>query len=593
MSLELLANELLLDLFEYLDGNYLIRAFHGLNSRFDQLILNHFHSYRFDFRSITKYNFDIICKYYFPLIIKQIKSLTLSNDDETPNLFELFFSYGFTLDKFIHLQILSLYSIESCNQVNQLIIQCHQLSYLTHLNLINSYIDDENKEVNDLLNNIWSLPRLYYLNLNNNSLSRIWLRKISSISLSIRKLFIENINCSLEDLSHLIKQTPYLEHLSITISLNYDDENIPIIISSIKSLKLTFESTKIILKKLFQMMPNLISLKIKTMDIYLNGNKWKKILRDYLPKLKNFQFRMYFEFPRSKNIQEEFDKLINTYKTSFWIEKHQWFVACDCIPFGKNYHGIVYTMPYAFKQFTCYSIFKSRSTCSNQLYYRLFNNVTHLQYMKYKSNVIDYSHFLPIQFGNIRYLKIGIPFDEHFWLLIPSFDRLHSVEAILGENYSHDQLQKLINLSPNLYSLRIFYSLDCKISLTKIISSSIRRLNLIAKCSSSKGYFNNDECANLAYSQLGQQCEILFIKIENRNNILDILQTMINLRSLIFQCHDDSWSQKNSITTTEDEFIQWLHKALPSTYLISRDKNEIANIRIWIGDHRKNTFLSS
>jgi hypothetical protein len=211
--------------------------------------------------------------------------------------------------------------------------------------------------------------------------------------------------------------------------------------------------------------------------------------------------------------------------------------------------------------------------------------------MKYETNLIDYSNFLLFQFPNIRYLKIGIPFDEHFWSFIPSLNRLHSLEAILGENYSHEQLQNLINLSSNLYSLRIFYSLESKIIITQIISSSIRRLNLIPECSSSRGYFNNNECAYLAYSQLGQKCEVLLIKIENRNNVLDLIKTMNNLRSLIFQCQDDLWINRNS-TSIEDEFIQWLRISLPSTYLINRDKNEQSNIRIWIGDNRKNARLS-
>jgi hypothetical protein len=591
MYLEFLANELLLDLFEYLDGIYLLRAFNGLNSRFNYLLFVHFRSYHFDFRSITKYDFDIICKDYFPLIINRIKSFTLSNDDETPNLPELFLSYGFTINKFIGLQFLSLYSIESYDQLNQIIIQCYQIPYLTHLNIMDTYIDDGKKEITDLMNNIWRLPRLYHLNFNNNSLGKTYLSKISIISLSIKKLFIENVSCSLEDLLHLIKQTPSIEHLSITIHYNFQDEQIPIIISSIKFLKLTFESRISILKKLFQITPNLISLKIKTMDIYLNGNKWKKILRNYLTKLKIFQFRMYFEFPQQKNIHDEFDKLINTYKTSFWIEKHQWYIACDCIPFGTSYHGIVYTLPYSFDQFISYNIFKSKSTCSNKSYYGLFNQVKNLQYMKYETNLIDYSNFLLFQFPNIRYLKIGIPFDEHFWSFIPSLNRLHSLEAILGENYSHEQLQNLINLSSNLYSLRIFYSLESKIIITQIISSSIRRLNLIPECSSSRGYFNNNECAYLAYSQLGQKCEVLLIKIENRNNVLDLIKTMNNLRSLIFQCQDDLWINRNS-TSIEDEFIQWLRISLPSTYLINRDKNEQSNIRIWIGDNRKNARLS-
>jgi hypothetical protein len=200
--------------------------------------------------------------------------------------------------------------------------------------------------------------------------------------------------------------------------------------------------------------------------------------------------------------------------------------------------------------------------------------------MNFKTNTIDYSNLLSIRFARIRYLKTAIPFDDYFWFSIPSLDRLHSLEVMLGQN--------LINFSSNLYSLRIYCSFDLKNSITQLTSSSIRRLNLIQKCQ--KAYFNSDECANLACSQLGQQCEVLLIKIENRRNILELIQTMTHLRSFVLQCQDDLWVPVNS-TSVEDEFLQWLRLSLPSSYLINRDKNEISKIRIWIGDNRMNTLL--
>jgi hypothetical protein len=65
------------------------------------------------------------------------------------------------------------------------------------------------------------------------------------------------------------------------------------------------------------MMPNLISLKIKTTDIYLNGNKWKKILGNYLKNLKIISLSNFLIEKRSTK------NWINLYKTSFWIEKHR------------------------------------------------------------------------------------------------------------------------------------------------------------------------------------------------------------------------------------------------------------------------------
>ncbi|CAF1428295.1 unnamed protein product [Rotaria sordida] len=592
MYLESLANELLLYLFEFLDGIHLFRAFHNLNSRFNHLLFIHFRAYRFDFRSISKYEFDIICQYYLPSIIDQIISLTISDDDETPNQSEIFLSYNFTLDKFIHLQSLTLYSIQSFDQLDQLIFQCCQLPYLTHLYMIDGYNDGRKNDIQFLINNIWSLPKLYYFYLNYHSSSKIWLNKISIISLSIEKLFIENITCTLQDLSHLFKYTPSLRYLNTTIHFNFDDEQIPIVtLSSITSLKLTFESSVPVMINLFQMLPNLYSLTLKTMDIYLSGNRWKKILMKYLTKLKIFQLRMYFEFSHKKNIDEQLNKLIDTYRNSFWIEKHQWFIQCDCIPFGTYYHGILYTLPYVFDTFVFYDILKSKYTCPYENHYWSYKRVNCLQYMIYNTNTINYLNSLPIQFPNIQHLKISIPFDDKFWSYIPSLHRLTTLEVILSENYTQYQLQTLLNLSPCLYSLKFFYSIDLNMSLEQIICPSIRCLNFITKFSSNITYFNTIECNTLAYSQLGRQCEVLLIKVENRTNILDLIKTMNNLRSLIFQCKDDKWNHKD-ISSNNDELIEWLHMCLPSTYSIIRDKNDMSIIRIWINKNENNTFLS-
>ncbi|CAF4209597.1 unnamed protein product [Rotaria magnacalcarata] len=176
MHLESLANELLLYLFEFFDGIQLLRAFHDFNSRFNHLLYNHYRVYRIDFHSISKYQFDDLCQYCLPSITDQIISLTISDDDETPNLPAIFLSYNFTLDKFTRLQSLSLYSIQSFAQLSQLIYQCHQLRHLTRLRMFDGYNDDRNNDIQFLINTIWSLPKLQHFYLNYHLSSKTWLK---------------------------------------------------------------------------------------------------------------------------------------------------------------------------------------------------------------------------------------------------------------------------------------------------------------------------------------------------------------------------------------------------------------------------------
>lgn len=55
MNFELLANELLLDLFEYLDTNDLFHAFYNLNIRLNELLFTHCQLHgNLNFQSISK-----------------------------------------------------------------------------------------------------------------------------------------------------------------------------------------------------------------------------------------------------------------------------------------------------------------------------------------------------------------------------------------------------------------------------------------------------------------------------------------------------------------------------------------------------------
>jgi len=154
MKLECLPNEILLDTFEYLHAIHILRAFYGLNSRLNKLLNTSFKSYYLDFRSVSKCNFNIICQQHLPSIINKIISLHLADDDETPNLPEIFLSYNFTLDRFTHLQALSLYSIQSLDLLNQILLQSHQVKYLKLIQCFYNNIEYQ------LINNIWSLPKL-------------------------------------------------------------------------------------------------------------------------------------------------------------------------------------------------------------------------------------------------------------------------------------------------------------------------------------------------------------------------------------------------------------------------------------------------
>ncbi len=57
---------------------------------------------------------------------------------------------------------------------------------------------------------------------------------------------------------------------------------------------------------------------------YLNEYDWKKIIENYFPKLD-------LKFCHWRNMEEELDELLDSLRSAFWLEKHQWSVRCDWI----------------------------------------------------------------------------------------------------------------------------------------------------------------------------------------------------------------------------------------------------------------------
>ena len=155
MNFELLANELIISIFEYFNSIHLLHAFHNLNSRFNNLLHLHFQTHPLDFRAITKHDFDYICQEKLSSIINQITSFRLSDDFDTPDQPLLFYSYGFTFKKFINLKRLSLYYICSTELFNKVISNCRELTYL---NISKSYFNDNRVDTDK----IWSLQKLIY-----------------------------------------------------------------------------------------------------------------------------------------------------------------------------------------------------------------------------------------------------------------------------------------------------------------------------------------------------------------------------------------------------------------------------------------------
>jgi hypothetical protein len=98
--------ELIHHLLAYFSAHEIFYTFINVTS-YINAVLASYSNYKVNFKSITKTKFDLICQHIIP---DQVIALTLSDDEETPGLIELFLS-RFQINQFTRLQSLRLFEI--------------------------------------------------------------------------------------------------------------------------------------------------------------------------------------------------------------------------------------------------------------------------------------------------------------------------------------------------------------------------------------------------------------------------------------------------------------------------------------------------
>ena len=189
-------------------------------------------------------------------------------------------------------------------------------------------------------------------------------------------------------------------------------------------------------------------------------------------------------------------------------------------------------------------------------------------------------------FPNVDHLVTNIPYNEYLFSLLPNLNRLSSLDITLYEYFSLSRLQVLLHRAPHLYSLTI-KSFDRPSSVEMIIestSTSVRRLDLQGYIPYSECFcFVEELCFQFSQSPLGRNCEMLSITVENRSNIICLIENMINLRTLHVKSQDDqrdNW--REFVSTEEDELVDWLKVRLSATCTIVRDGRLQSSLHLWI-----------
>lgn len=435
------------------------------------------------------------------------------------------------------------------------------------------------------MNGIWNLPKLTHCHLGLSFVDENYFISSTVLSLSLKYLTISDVLCYRNEINRLVTNTPNLRYLFAHVNTTDKLEHLTSSFLWIKTLKLVWNGIPTSLTNLLIYTPHVSCLTVETTTIDMNGYQWENIISTYLPKLKTFQLKMDVNLDSRSETIEEFHCLFNTFTTSFWIHERQWFVRCDCYPQRMCSVVYLYTLPYAFDTFHIYPTsfgMLSLSTSPNIEDHRQYDRVRTLVYDSSFNDEIMFH----LVFPNVNHLVLNLPYSNYLFSILLRLDRLLSLNVTLYEPDILSQLQSLFRRAPHLHSLSIasFNHSSSPWLLLQSASASVKQIDLQGFIPSNTDFcFNQELCAQLIQSPLAANCEALSIQVENRSNIIDLVNNMVNLRTLGVHSHDDPWKDcRKQISIEEDELVSWLKVRLPSSCTIFRDPNVDGSLRLWI-----------
>jgi hypothetical protein len=385
--LESLPNELLIELFEFLDAVELFQAFYNLNSRFNTLILTHTRAYRIGFSTVFKNQYNHFYRRHLPSIIDRVISFRLAdNNDKRSTRTLLFLSYDLHFNQFTHLRSLALCYINCDTTLRNLLNDCRDIPLLIYLKI---FLCDSSYMSSTLFSNsIWRFPKLTHFRLK----TRRDFFMPTIVSSSLEYLSISCQNFGLSQVSGLFRQTPSLQRLHAPLNNLNDNRHLVLsTLSSLTILKLSNVRSSYSMINVLRAVPNLTHLKIDTYYINWNGYQWETIIDDHLPKLKVFRLRMHIDVQGEQNNDKHIDDLVNSFRTRFWLEKYHSFIRCH-ERLEDTYRSIIlYTLPYTFDKVNLH-LFREpyKTTCPGDNGYGIRGNQKKRQKPKCKTRHFSY-----------------------------------------------------------------------------------------------------------------------------------------------------------------------------------------------------------
>jgi hypothetical protein len=391
VGLDKLPAELIHRILDCLDIQTIFNSLRGV-CRGINYKLGTYNRYKFNFQSISKHNFHLICRL---IPHKQVVSLTLSDENDTPGQIWLFLSY-FNIKEFIRLSSLTLYKIDEAEL--QKILEAISLKSLKCLSI--DCRSECHTKTYRLLESSLVGHSLQKLSLGSSSLCEI----LTHINTANIKHLILNA-CKIRKIEQILSSSTSLETFDLTNVEIDDEDDLQDIDSSFESSKLTYLSISssyltmdMIISFFNWLIPNSKQLRHLRVindnddEAYFDGTRWESLLSR--TSLIQFQFRFYAKLTMNQSINE----ILLPFRSHFWLNEKCWFVAFD--KHRLRYQSVLYSIPWCDEQITWQPLtsFESENTLPNNEY-SIFNGVNHL-HIKLNCPVLKFFFFFQLSYSS-------------------------------------------------------------------------------------------------------------------------------------------------------------------------------------------------
>ncbi|CAF2994053.1 unnamed protein product, partial [Rotaria sp. Silwood2] len=501
---EILANEIIYEIFEYLDVYDIYYGFYYLNNRFKNLIINSHHPFQVNISTISKSNFE----FYHENMIKpnkhRIKILRLSNAFTV----DIIFSPPRIICDFIQLEKLIFDNINS-KYLNNI------LKHLIHLPKLHSLIlsIDYIQNPNIIFIHILRLTKLKYFKIKYNE-SVLPIDFDECKQSSIEYLIIDS-PFRYESFNKLLICLPKLRYLVINylIGSNYSEIDFnPIILKDLKYISfgiysINFYQFKKLIKNFFNSI-EILHISTYNNSTYSHAEQWEELISFSMPNLRIFDIQNHYT--------EAIDQFLylclsGQFESKFWTEK-QWFFEHQHDYHESSNNGIFFsTNPYRRKDHTFYWQFDHNNNLHSQK--TNFKSVKHI-YICGKRAINN----SVIYFPNVTELTIKNYSRTYYGSILTALNQIISLKQLNKliidcNDFPIKEFMNLINSTPNLCTLKWnFQSIDETKS--KLIQQSeifrsisntnkIQNLEIFNCCSLEEIYFVVNLFPKLEYLKTG------------------------------------------------------------------------------------------